>query len=118
VKKDAGTALGGLIPRRLGRRTMQYLLVFIGCVIVVDTLVGDKGVLQMLKKRQDARALEQKLATARADNAQMLAQIKRLESDPAAIEELARKKLHLIKPGEKLFIIRDAPPADARPGDK
>ena len=29
-------------------------------------------------------------------------------SDPATIEDLARRNLDLIKPGEKLFIIRDA----------
>ena len=39
-------------------------------------------------------------------------------NDPTALEELARKDLGLIKPGEKLFILRDVPPADARPGDK
>ena len=38
--------------------------------------------------------------------------------DPEALEEIARKDLGLIKPGEKLFIIRDAPPADQRPGGK
>jgi cell division protein FtsB len=48
----------------------------------------------------------------------MRAEIDRITNDPAALEELARKDLGLIKRGEKLFIIRDAPPADKRPGDK
>ena len=30
---------------------------------------------------------------------------------PAAIEEVARRELGLIKPGEKVFIIKDLPPA-------
>ena len=37
-------------------------------------------------------------------------QAQRLKSDPAAVEDLARRNLDLIKPGEKLFIIRDARP--------
>ena len=97
---------------------MHYLVVFVGCVLVIDSLVGDKGVLQMLKKRQDARALEQSLAAARARNAQLRQEADRLRNDSAALEELARKDLGLIKPGEKLFILRDATPADARPGVK
>jgi cell division protein FtsB len=97
---------------------VQYLVVFVGCVLVIDSLVGDKGVLQMLKKRQEAGALEQSLATVRAENARLRLEAERLRNDPAALEELARKDLGLIKPGEKLFILRDAPPADARPGDK
>ena len=118
VKKDADTALGGLIPRRHGRRTVQYLLAFFGSVLVINALVGDKGVLQMLKKRQESQTLDQAIANARAQNAQMRNQIDRIRHDDAALEELARKDLGLIKPGEKLFIIRDAPPADQRPGEK
>ena len=117
VKKDADTGLGGWIPQLRGR-AVQYLLVFLGSVLVMDALVGDKGVLQMLKKRQELRALDQDVAAARAQNAQMRAEINRIKTDPAALEEIARKDLGLIKPGEKLFIIRDAPPADQRPGGK
>ena len=95
---------------------VQYLIVFVGCVLVVDALVGDKGVLQMLKKRQDARLLDQAVAAARADNARLRDEAARLEHDPAAIEDLARRDLGMIKRGEKLFIIRDAPPADAPSG--
>jgi len=97
---------------------VQYLVVFVGCVLMIDSLVGDKGVLQMLKKRQDARALEVSLATVRAENARLRQEADRLRNDSSALEELARKDLDLIKPGEKLFILRDVPPADTRPGDK
>ena len=117
VKKDADTGLGGLIPQLRGR-AVQYLLVFLGSVLVIDSLVGDKGVLQMLKKRQELQALDQAVAAARAQNAQMRTEIERINTDPTALEEIARKDLGLIKPGEKLFIIRDAPPADQRPGGK
>jgi cell division protein FtsB len=34
-----------------------------------------------------------------------------LKEDPAAIEEVARRELGLIKPGERLFILKDVPPA-------
>ena len=97
---------------------MQYLLAFFGSVLVINALVGDKGVLQMLKKRQESQSLDQAIAAARARNAEMWTQIQRIKHDDAALEELARKDLGLIKPGEKLFIIRDAPPADQRPGGK
>jgi cell division protein FtsB len=117
VKKDADRGLGGLIPQLRGR-AVQYLLVFLGSVLVIDALVGDKGVLQMLKKRQDLRALDQAVDATRVQNAQMRTEIERIKTDPTAIEEIARKDLGLIKPGEKLFIIRDAAPADQRPGGK
>jgi len=117
VKKDADRGLGGSTPRRR-RQAVQYALFFIGCVLVIETLVGDKGVLEMVKKRQQAQALDQQVTAAQAENARLRAQIKRIKEDPAALEEMARRDLGLIKPGEKLFIIRDAPPADERPGGK
>jgi cell division protein FtsB len=100
-------------PPRRRRRAVQYLLVFIGCVIVVDALVGDKGLLAMMKARQEYRALEDSLEHARADNARLREQARRLREDPSAIEEIARRELGLVKPGEKLFIVKDVPPADA-----
>jgi cell division protein FtsB len=35
---------------------------------------------------------------------------RRLREDPAAIEEIARRELGLMSPGEKLFIIRNVEP--------
>jgi len=97
-------------PRRRRRRAIQYVVVLIGCVIIVDALVGEKGLLAMRKARQQYHALESALAAAKADNARMRDDIRRLKEDPAAIEDLARRELGLIKPGEKLFILKDVPP--------
>lgn len=100
-------------PRR--RRTVQYLLVFIGCVFAVDALVGDKGLMAITKARGEYRSLEDALGRLRADNARLRDEARRLREDPAAIEEVARRELGLIKPGEKLFIVKDVPPAGDKP---
>ena len=92
---------------------MEYVLVFVGCVLVVDALVGDKGLIQTIKKRDEYRALEQTLSRTRSENARLREEARRLREDPDAIEEIARRELGLIKPGEKLFIIRDIPSPDA-----
>jgi cell division protein FtsB len=97
-------------PRRRRRRAVQYVVVLIGCVIIIDALVGDKGLLAMRKARQQYQALEGSLAEAKAENERLREEARRLRFDPSAIEELARKDLGLIKPGEKLFILRDIPP--------
>jgi cell division protein FtsB len=92
-------------PRRLAR----YLLAFAATVLVVDAIVGDKGLLALRTARRDFRAVEQALARTREDNARLREEARRLREDPAAIEELARRELGLIKPGEKLFIIKGQP---------
>lgn len=103
------------LPRRRRGRILRYIVVAVGCVLIVDALVGDRGLLAMLKARQQYRALELSLERARADNAQLREQARQLREDPAAIEDLARGELGLIRPGEKLFIIKDLKPADSQP---
>ena len=93
-------------PRRR-RRAVGYLVILIGSVMVIDAFVGDKGLLAMLEAREQYRLLEQALAEARGENARLREQARRLREDPAAIEEIARRELGLIRPGEKLFIIKD-----------
>jgi cell division protein FtsB len=106
-----------MTPRRRGRHALQYLLVFLGCVLLVDALVGEKGLLEMVKKRQEYRALEQTLGHTRLENARLREEARRLREDPDAIEDLARRELGLIKPGEKLFILKDVQPSDTRRGN-
>ena len=114
MKKAASTPESSAIRRRRRRRAVQYGLVFVGCLLVIDAFVGDGGLLDMMKTRAEYHALEETLARAREDNAALREEARRLREDPQAIEELARRELGLIKPGEKLFIIRDISPAEAR----
>ncbi len=101
-------------PRSLARRALQYFLLLVGSVLIIDALVGEKGLLAMLQARQQHADLEQSLADVRADNARLREEGRRLREDPDAIEELARRELGLIKPGEQLFIVKDVAPKDPR----
>jgi cell division protein FtsB len=110
MKKSRATADTTSTAPRRRRRAVQYLLVFVGCVLVVDALVGEKGLLAMMKARQEYRVLEGSLQTARTENARLREDARRLREDPAAIEDIARRELGLIRPGEKLFIVKDVRP--------
>jgi cell division protein FtsB len=101
-------------PRRRRRRALQYLLLGLGCVLVIDALVGEKGLLAIVEARRQYRTLEQSLAASRAENARLREDARELREDPEAIEGIAREELGLIKPGEKLFIVKDIGPADSR----
>jgi cell division protein FtsB len=105
----------GTPGRPLRRRAVQIALLVVSGVLVVNALVGDKGLIETMKKREQYRALEQALTRARAENARLRDEARRLKEDPAAIEDIARREIGLIKPGEKLFIVRDIAPGEARP---
>ena len=94
---------------------MQLLLLFIAAVIVVDGLVGERGLLATLRARREYDELSATIARERTENARLREQARRLREDPAAIEEIARRELGLIRPGEKVFIIKDIAPLAAKP---
>jgi cell division protein FtsB len=87
------------------------MLIFVSSIIVVNGLVGDRGLLAMLRARHDGDLLAATIARQRAENARLREEARRLREDPSAIEEVARRELGLIKPGEKVFIIKDVKPA-------
>jgi len=93
------------------RRTVHLLLIFVTIVLVVDALVGEKGLIEALKARQHYRDVEASLVALRRDNARLREEIRRLNDDPATIEAIARKELGLIRPGEMVFVIKDTKPA-------
>jgi cell division protein FtsB len=115
VQGEQGSALRrakttALQPGR-GGRIARLLLLFVASVIVIDGLVGDRGLLAMMRARRDYDTAAAAVARQRAENARLREEARRLREDPAAIEEIARRELGLIKPGEKVFIIKDVPPA-------
>jgi cell division protein FtsB len=89
------------------RRIVRFLLLFFAAVIVVDALVGDHGLLAMLDARRRHDELAATIARQGAENARLREEARRLREDPSAIEEIARRDLGLIRPGEKVFIVKD-----------
>jgi cell division protein FtsB len=96
-------------PKRHGRtrHIVRILLILVAVVIVTDALVGDQGLVAMLHARRQYEQLAADVARQRAENARLAEEARRLRDDPTAIEEVARRDLGLIRPGEKVFIVKD-----------
>lgn len=105
-RKPAAVAPPAFTPFRT--RLLNYVLGFVTLVLVVDALVGDRGLLDTMRARRQYSELSVALAQKRQENARLREDIRRLKEDPGAIEALARQQLGLIREGEVLFIVRDA----------
>jgi len=92
-----------------GRRRLLMSLGLVVAFLIVNSIVGERGALAVMRSRAQNAELARSVAALRYENARLQEESKRLLNDPAAIEEIARRELGLIKPGEKLFIIRDVP---------
>jgi cell division protein FtsB len=90
---------------------VQILLAFVTFVLLIDALVGDRGLVERMQAGERYRQTAADLARLREENAQLREQVRRLNEDPSLIESLARQDLGLLRPGEVLFIIKDVTPA-------
>lgn len=77
--------------------------------LVVGSLFGDRGILQLLRQRERTEALARDIEQLREENRALAEEIVSLRRDPAAVERLAREELGLARPGESVFVLRDAP---------
>ena len=109
VKKgQSASRSSSTTARRRGRRAIEHAPAAHRRRRLRGCARGEKGLLETVKKRQEFKVLEQSIRQARAENEMLREEAKRLRSDPAAIEDLARRELGLIRPGEHLFI-KDRP---------
>jgi cell division protein FtsB len=88
---------------------MHCLLILFAAAVIVDACFGDQGLLAMLRARRQYDELAASVQRQRAENDRLREEIRRLNEDPRTIEELARRELGLIRPGERLFIVKDRP---------
>jgi cell division protein FtsB len=95
-----------------GHPVTVYFVLFVVSLLGAGLVLGERGVLARLQADRQHEEAVAALERARAENALLREEIRRLREDPSAIEEIARRELGLIKPGEKLFIIKERPAAD------
>ncbi len=91
----------------LKRKALSLALFLIVAASMLNALFGDRGLLELLRARQEIESLDREIATLRAQNQSLLGEIRDLKTSPLAVERLARENLALVKPGEIVLLIRE-----------
>ena len=102
------------LPRRgerPTRRRLRLVILFISTVILAEAVVGQRGLVESYRARQQYRALEAQVRQLEIDNVRLREEARRLREDPATIERIARRELGLARPGEVLVLVKTVPPA-------
>ena len=97
------------VRRQRPGRAIHYLLLLATCALVANALVGESGMLATRMASGQESRLAARIAALKAENDALRDRARRLREDPALIEEVARREFGLIRPGERVFIIRPAP---------
>jgi len=104
----------GFADAGLRRKAAALASIIALIALIVGSLFGDRGMLQLVAQRERADALLQQIEELRAENLVLAGEIAALKSDSRAIERLAREELGLAGPNEMVFVIRRDPPAATR----
>tara|TARA_Y100000588_G_C14259570_1_gene927023 strand:+ start:1229 stop:1486 length:258 start_codon:yes stop_codon:yes gene_type:complete len=79
----------------------------VAVVLVGNALVGERGLVAMVRATDKSEALEKIIVQLREENEWLREDMRQLREEKNTIEKLAREELGLIQPGEKLFIIKN-----------
>jgi cell division protein FtsB len=95
------------VPRRQPRRFWGHAVLFVTSVLLVNALIGDRGLMQTIRARRTNAAAAGDLLRLKQENARLREQARRLRNDPRTIESVARGELGLVRPGEILVTVKD-----------
>jgi cell division protein FtsB len=99
------------------RHTGRYVLLLVTILLIANAIVGERGLVALFRANK-AHASQQLIINAlHAENGRLRRYAQALAAEPRVIEEVARRDLGLLRPGEQLFILKDteAPPFPASP---
>ena len=89
------------------RRNAILVLALLSVVMVIHEITGRNGYLTLRRQKKEYTDLQQQIQTLSQDNQQLEQKINALKGNPEAIEKQARNQLHLVKPGEFVYVLPD-----------
>ena len=93
---------------RLAAFGLFLSLVFVGSSLAA--VFGDSGFLDLRRRHREIEELTKEVERRKAEVAALDTHVKRLQTDPTAVERIAREDLGLVAPGEITFLLpRDEP---------
>jgi cell division protein FtsB len=96
----------GIRPRA-ARRFWSHAMLVAACILLVNGLVGERGLTETIRARQRFTTAARDLARLKRENDALRNAAQRLRNDAATIESVARGELGLVRRGEILVVIKD-----------
>jgi cell division protein FtsB len=87
----------------LQKKLVRFVLILGAIVLLIIFFFGDHGVYQLYRLNAEKAEIQNAITNLREEKRQLGNEKIRLESDYEYIEELARERYRMAKPGEKVF---------------
>jgi len=87
----------------LQKRLVRFVLILGAIVLLIIFFFGDHGVYQLYRLSAEKEEIQNAITNLREEKQQLGNEKIKLETDYEYIEELARERYRMAKPGEKVF---------------
>ena len=87
----------------LQKKLVRFVLILGAIVLLIIFFFGDHGVYQLYRLREEKAEIQQSIVQLREEKIRLESEKTRLETDYKYIEQLARERYRMAKPGEKVF---------------
>jgi len=87
------------------RRRVRLAVLFVATLLLANAIVGDNGLVALWRMRAETASLQAEVDGLRDERARLVDEAQRLREDPATIEEVARRELGLVRPGERVVLV-------------
>lgn len=91
------------------KRLAPAWLILIVLLMLGFAMFGDRGVLRTIQANRYKAELQQELQVLQEERQRLKIEIKRLHQDKDYLEQLARKKLGMVREGELIYQFENAP---------
>ena len=90
------------MAREISKRTINIIIALVILVVVIF-LLSNKNFRSVVILNERIEKLKKSIEELEADNARLEEELRQMRENPEYYEDLARKKLGMIKPGEKKY---------------
>jgi len=101
------------LNQKLRRSFLWGVGVLVGLYLLVPLIIGDMGLVKYFKMRKTYHRLQEEIQQLSDENQKIEDEVRALRADPVKIEQLARARLGLVRPGEVVYQFEPGPSADS-----
>ncbi len=77
--------------------------ILLGSYLLVSFIFGEMGLVKYYRMKTQFNSLRKEISSLEQDNAKLLRDVHALKTDPDRMEQIARDKLGLARPGEIVY---------------
>ncbi len=89
------------------KQFVRGVFILIAITLLIIFVFGNHGLLQLYRLKSERENIQKYITELRQERESLKVEKNRLENDLDYLEKLAREKFRMVKPGEKIFKVRE-----------